>query len=477
MATTTAGLRNLFAFLVFAIVASITLWHHELWRDELQAFGIARNSQSLAQLMANKVYEGHPLLWYLMLYAITRFTQSIFAMQIVNLMLALGGIWLLVHYFPSKSWIKYLLMFGYFFLYEYTILSRNYAIEYALTFALLASLPHKRWGLSTLLLCLLMQTNAFGFLIAAALLPIIMSLQWPDQKKAAGITLLFFVVSALFFFITVQPPSDSGFAPGWSFHLTDMQKAVNKFWDVFLPIPSCTIHSWNSNFLNTAPPWIKTILSISLFAVACFTLRKSKSALAFFITACVLIWLFLSSKYLGFLRHQGHYFIAFVSALWLAGQKEDKSSPSQFNFSNLFIGSILSVQVAAGIIACYMDWKYPFSNAQKVAAYINKNYPDTRLAATPDYIGASIGILLNKEVYYPCSNRVGQFIIWDNKRLDLEEGMEISLAGRQKKLGQDILLLSGAILQQTDSLNACGFQLIDSFPPAIVKNEQYFLYK
>lgn len=166
--------------------------------------------------------------------------------------------------------------------------------------------------------------------------------------------------------------------------------------------------------------------------MACFTLRKSKSALAFFITACVLIWLFLSSKYLGFLRHQGHYFIAFVSALWLAGQKEDKSSPSQFNFSNLFIGSILSVQVAAGIIACYMDWKYPFSNAQKVAAYINKNYPDTRLAATPDYIGASIGILLNKEVYYPCSNRVGQFIIWDNKRLDLEEGMEISLAGRQK---------------------------------------------
>lgn len=477
MAFTTTHLRNLVAFIVFAILVSVTFYYHELWRDEWQAFGIARNSQSLAELMHNKAYEGHPLLWFLLLFGVTRLTTSPVAMQVLHLLIALGGMGIFLRYFPGKAWLKYLLLFGYFFVYEYTVISRNYGMGYALAFAVLAAMQHRRWWLSTLLLCLLMQTNVFGLLLAAALLPVLLWLLLSHNKPMVFFTASLFLLSAVFFWITVRPPADSGLSPGWSFTGHDLQNAFNTIWDVFVPLPKAQLNWWNSNLLGNDQPWVKTGLALALVAGALYTLRKSKMALLFFISATLLVLLFLTTKYLGFVRHQGHYFIAFVMALWLAHfNKENAPGPGP-HAANLFTAGVLGVQCIAGLVACYMDWQFPFSNSTAVANYITRKHPAALLAAAPDYIGASVGICLNRDVYYPSSNRWGQFIIWDNKRLDLGESQMISLAGNKKATGEEVLLLSGAILQQTDSLKAYGFQLIDSFAPTIVKNEQYFIYR
>ncbi len=480
MATTIteATVRNLIAFTAVTAIAAITLCCHELWRDELQAYSIARYSHTMAELFSNKAYEGHPVLWYVILYALTHITTSLFAMQLLHLLIALCGIGLFLHFFPGKPWVKYLTVFGYFFLYEYTVISRNYGIEITLVVGLLAAIQHQRWWLSTVLLFLLLQTNALGCLIGCALFPVMLALQWPNHKKQAIVTAACFTFAIVFFWITVHPPADSGFSPGWTFNWRDLQNACMAFWDVFVPLPKAQLHSWNSNFLSSAyHPWLKTALALGLLGAACYTLRSGKFALLFFASAVLLITAFLTTKYLGFLRHQGHYFLAYIIALWLRDGFAGHGALRQNAFSNLFTGTLLSAQVAGGLIACYMDWQYPFSNSQAVATYISRKSPDAFLVASPDYIGASVGIILNREVYYPCSDRSGLFIIWDDKRLDLSEGMMISRTGNKKAQGNDVLLLSGSLLQQTDSLNAYGLMIIDSFPPTIVKNEQYFIYR
>lgn len=477
MATTTAGLRNLFAFLVFAFVASVTLLHHELWRDELQAYGIARNSHSLMELMANKAYEGHPVIWYYLLYGLTRLTSSPFAMQLMHLLIGLIGIVIFLRYFPGNAWIKILLPLGYFFIYEYTVISRNYGLGFALSFGLMAAIQCRQWWLSALLLCMLMHTSVYGFLLASAILPLLLYKQQLQDKRIAIITAILFSFSATLFWITVRPPDDSGFSPGWAFHWMDLQRAINTIWDVFIPLPKAQLNTWNSNIISDELPWIKTSLSLLIFTGAIISLRKSKQALIFFLFSMLLILLFLTCKYLGFVRHQGHLFLAYILALWLANLNQDNAPSKGFSFTNIFTGSILTAQVLSGLIACYMDWQYPFSNAEKVAAYINYNYPRASIASSPDYIGTPVAVLLNRTLYYPASERSGQFIIWDSKRQSLSEDLAISLAGRKRPPGTKLLLLSGSLLQQTDSLKAYGFYLLDSFPPTIVKNEQYFIYR
>lgn len=70
-----------FVFLAFAAIGLANILSHELWRDEFQAFLIAAQSISIADLFDRARYEGHPPLWFLFLFAITRFTADPLGMQ------------------------------------------------------------------------------------------------------------------------------------------------------------------------------------------------------------------------------------------------------------------------------------------------------------------------------------------------------------------------------------------------------------
>ena len=73
---------------VYALVLAFGLAHHEMWRDELQAWLLARDSAGPADLFANLKYEGHPALWHLLLMPLTRLTASPVAMQALHLVIA-----------------------------------------------------------------------------------------------------------------------------------------------------------------------------------------------------------------------------------------------------------------------------------------------------------------------------------------------------------------------------------------------------
>ncbi len=49
--------------LVFFSLGATLILTHALWQDEWQAWLLARDSRSLAELFHNLRYEGHPALW------------------------------------------------------------------------------------------------------------------------------------------------------------------------------------------------------------------------------------------------------------------------------------------------------------------------------------------------------------------------------------------------------------------------------
>lgn len=118
--------RWLFLLLVvYGAALALLLAHHEMWRDELQGWLLARDSGNLGQLWHNTRYEGHPLLWHLILFPLAHLTASPVAMQVVHWGVAVGVAALVLFAAPFQVWVRALIVFGYFPLYEYGAISRN----------------------------------------------------------------------------------------------------------------------------------------------------------------------------------------------------------------------------------------------------------------------------------------------------------------------------------------------------------------
>ena len=62
---------------IFSIVASLVLFNHEMWRDEIQAWLLARDSSNFLNLLNNLRYEGHTPLWHFLLFPLTKLQLSI----------------------------------------------------------------------------------------------------------------------------------------------------------------------------------------------------------------------------------------------------------------------------------------------------------------------------------------------------------------------------------------------------------------
>ena len=115
----------LLAVLVFFFLGLVLLLRHEMWQDEWQAWLLAKESLSLPELFRNLRYEGHPGLWHLGLYLVSRVTPDPLGMQLLHLLVATASVYVFLRYSPFTRLQKILFILGYFPFYEYAVISRN----------------------------------------------------------------------------------------------------------------------------------------------------------------------------------------------------------------------------------------------------------------------------------------------------------------------------------------------------------------
>ena len=86
-----------YAFMgVFAVLLGLVTSQHEMYVDEAQAWLIARDSGNLLELAQHLRYEGHPALWYVLLYLPAHLSVSLVWMQVLNYVLSLAMAWLVL---------------------------------------------------------------------------------------------------------------------------------------------------------------------------------------------------------------------------------------------------------------------------------------------------------------------------------------------------------------------------------------------
>ena len=251
--------RLLLGVLVVAsAVAALGLRAHAMWFDELQAWNIARASHSLGDLYTNLRYEGHPILWYLPLYALTRFTGNPHSMQVVQWCVATGTFALVLFRAPFSIPIRIAVIAGYCFAFEYGVISRSYGLSALLVIAALVFLGRRdpSWVWGGTMLALLAWTSLPGAVLAIA---VAVTVAWMFRAHLVfvGGVLVAAAVSAY----TCIPPSDfSSFAPGLGGSASKfgagapvhVASAVAGTWRGLIPVPA-SVGEWNSNLLDRFP--------------------------------------------------------------------------------------------------------------------------------------------------------------------------------------------------------------------------------
>ncbi len=448
---------HLVVIVVFFVLGLLNVLHHELWRDEMQAWSLAYHSDTLGNLYQNTRYEGHPMLWFLILFLVKSVTTNVMAMQFVHLLIAGAAVVVFLLYSPFSRLQKVLYSFGYFAVYEYCVISRNYGISVLLLFlcCVLLTRENKRYILLGILLVLLAQTNIFFTILAVMLAGYALLDYWlyPSGKFAWRTPSSSLVVGALIFIIglvatayNVIPPPDGGWASDWNFELKPgaMVVPITHIWDSYVPIPRLTREFWNTNVFD----WLGALLfehhgklirmiklSISIGIIVYLLLLFIRKPTVFFLFAfgTLVIMAFGYVKYLENLRmrHLGSLFFLLIASYWLFYYAPSIRIPFRriawaSDFCNKYRQAVLTAILVTGVlgagVAVYMDYRYPFSESKDVADFIEDNgYKAYPTAGIFDFAMTPIAGYLGKDIYYPQANRWGSYIIWDNRRTGATE--------------------------------------------------------
>jgi hypothetical protein len=228
----------------------VSLRRHEPWRDEAQAWLIARDA-SLATLMELRPFEARPAVWDLMLVPLAKAGLPMFSAQLLHIGLAAGALALVLWNSPFHWTFKLLFAFSYLPFWEYAIVMRIYAACMIWIFALAALYPRRfRYpGLFAGLVCLLFNTSVHAIFIAGVitLLFVVDAFRRGARTPRIVLAVLVMALSGLACLAQVHMPSDHPHIVRRSFHkdfdytqvMSAMSSTVATAWEPSWPTIIC----------------------------------------------------------------------------------------------------------------------------------------------------------------------------------------------------------------------------------------------
>ena len=155
---------------IFGVVASTLT--HELWRDETREYLMAINIDSFADFFTFAKYDGHPLLWRLVLMVGHWLIPHPVVLQMASLAIGFTTVFLFVKYSPFPLVLKGLFAFGVIPFTFNAVEARDYGLSMLLFFALAVAVTRKEASPLVIgaLLFLEANTNQYGMYLAGLFL-------------------------------------------------------------------------------------------------------------------------------------------------------------------------------------------------------------------------------------------------------------------------------------------------------------------
>jgi hypothetical protein len=146
--------------------------NHVMWRDEVRALSIALAGDDLLAMLRGLHGEGHPALWYLLLREAYFVFGHVAALPGVAFAIAAGAVILLIFRSPFPRALVIVLVGSHCFLYEYSVMARNYGISALLLFMIATTyyVGRDRGVRLGVLLFLLANSNVIATIMVVAFL-------------------------------------------------------------------------------------------------------------------------------------------------------------------------------------------------------------------------------------------------------------------------------------------------------------------
>ena len=485
----------------FLVVGGTGAIYHEMWRDEIQAWLLARDSTGPIDLLSHMKYEGHPPLWHLLLMPLTWITHAPESMQVVHLLIAATTVFLFARHSPFTPLQKILFSFGYFVLYEYGIVCRNYGIGLLLIciFCILFRNRYQRIISISISLFLTSHTSVHALIIVICI-AIGLGLEYIFNRKQlvdtedtierqiwVGFGIM--GVGILTAVLQLNPPPDTGFAVGWktNFDINHLKNVIKIITRAYFPIPATQTHFWGSRWIEQFPTIQNWNLGISIviFTWTIVSLLRKPTALLIYILAMLGLLVFFYTKYFGGIRHHGFLFIAFLMVTWISHDCDQMLFFKPFNslchWWEKSISPILTLILLAhtfgGIRAVRLDQEHVFSHGKQTAQYIiEQNMNSIPIIGDMDYaVSTVVGYLENpKQIYYMRGNRPGSFVRWDSKRTNGVSDEQVIQKAKDLQKDQVLIILNRGLPDLLTKQN--GIKKISHFTGSTIGDEGFYLY-
>ena len=484
---------NLALTLPFVILFFVQLIHHQMWRDELNAFGIAVASPSLGRLFHYIHYEGHPWLWYVLLWLVSRLTVLPAGMRILQAFIGLGILLLLGVVSPFSRWQKVLLFLSYFVVFEYTVISRMYGLMLLLALLYLwrrSSKPAGVYG-NALLLGLLASTDVIGLILSVALAAefafspegreLLSKEHGASQRKkvalAAGLYAALLILSAASLF----PARDiSTRTTGRIFsEATSRYRMAESVVDfTVMPYFPIVIGKKGVFWGAVSESHWRVFLALvpAVLLLYWIALRRHRHLLVLQGSTLLMGAVFSDLFYRGGTRHFGITFVAFVACLWLLRSRGERVPWAAH--------PLLGLTVIGGVIASVGSWHRPFSNAEATANWLTSQHLDALpLLGSPDTSVVGVAEVLHRPIYMLDCRCTDTFVLFSTRRdqFSAKEIPQRISEARASVPGKDFIYLTSAAFtaQQQTQIAGYGFSIspLAQFTGAEAGHEDFYVYR
>jgi hypothetical protein len=468
---------------LYTLAACVLATHHELWRDEVRPLQIVSGSSTPFALYGQLHNEGHPLLWYVILWFATAKAALPWMLKPAAIAVAAAAAFVFLRHAPFASSSKTLFLFGLFPLWEMAVMCRNYGISFLL-FACVCIAWRERWNRPLPLavaLALLANTNVHslimvGALSVALLLELLVYRRWRGwgrrtlRELAAGVVL---IAAGVLLSVLVMRPDDSTLVMKTQHPKREqIEWSLKMFYDQPLQVlPELTGAIEEDNrrtvWAPAGPQGYVGEIALWLFFLYLLICNWPLA-----IAMALGLWAVFTFGHLVYTlrpRHHSVIYVFLISLAWIATEHV-KNSPSKLRGwldggMRAGLAAVFIVQLATVLPVARRDWKTPVSSSARFGELIAKHPnlsravimgdPDVYLEPLQYYAPQTQTYLARERRYMPGPVR---FTRANRAALTLDELLQTGFEQR-RLTGRPVVFVMGVALSpagpfsQTHGLN------------------------
>ncbi len=497
---------NYLLFVLFSVLSLFLIVIHEPWRDEAQAWLIVRDND-ISSIFLSMGYENTPFLWHILLFPFVSLGLPYIFMHLLNFFIMLVAVLVFLKYSPFSRVQKTLFILGYYMLYEYSVIARNYGLTVLFLF-LAALFYEKRFTkpFRYLIVLVFLANSNVPSLIISFILVVCFLLEGlrfeKNLSKSFAIPLILTVLGVVFSIVQILPREDSVnglYGLNTRVSIGIFPKLFAIYNGAFFPIPFFQPNFWNTYLVFH--PSVIFILGASgallfLFSFSFFLDKKFPLLIYLSSSIGLSIVYTIALSSLGKARFHGLLFIVFIFCLWIS--KYYRPEKSNFHgvvdvlsvegFQCVLLFIILASHVFAVIPAVYYEYYHDFSAGYDTANFLARNNlvgENVLIAAYPAYMGVSILPYLpesNPSLFFPEIGVFRSYNIWDigymNSNITSINQVLDSIDGQLSKGGfNEVVLILVLPPESSKTVFYDRYEQIAVYNDTITRCESYYIYR